>query len=137
MSTLRAEPWVLFAALGAIGVLGAAGCSKTGIAGELQIFKDGGRAVSEFIDLDASALGAQKCQAGTIDKIATLLCEYRSADAAAQGQTAAAGWFGQTSTALVLRKNQLLLGLADRNHSDQNGKSMLAISKIFRGIGKR
>ena len=136
MSRLRRMPLGLVALLGTIAVLQFAGCSKNSISGELQMFKNSGRAVSEFSDLDPGPLGARKCQTGTIDSIATLLCEYSSTDAASQGQTAAEGWFSQTSAALVLRRNQLLLGLSDRNNTDPSGKTMSMIAKIFRRVGK-
>src|SRR4051794_39811430 len=110
----RARPLLLVL----VAALGLAGCSKKGISGELQVFKDGGRAVSEFSDLDPSALHAQKCQSGTIDNVATLLCEYKSSEAITQGQAAAEEWFGETSTALVLRRELLLIALSDRNHTD-------------------
>jgi hypothetical protein len=134
MSGLRARPLLLLAALGALGL---AGCGKKGIAGELQLFKEGGRSVSEFSDLDPSALHAKKCQTGTIDNIAALLCEYDSPESATQGQTAAEEWFGETSTALVLRRERLLLALSDRSHIDANGKAMSTISKLFRRVSKR
>ena len=134
MSGLRARPWLLVLALGALGL---AGCGKKGIAGELAVFKDGGRSVSEFSDLDPSALHAKKCQTGTIDNIAALLCEYESPETATQGQTAAEEWFGETGTGLVLRRELVLLGLSDRSHVDKNGKAMSTISKLFRRVSKR
>ncbi len=127
----------VMAGLGVLVLVTFGGCSKKGITGEIQYFKDNGRAVSEFSEQAPGALGAQKCQTGTVDNIATLLCEYDSADAASKGQSAAEGWFGQTGTALVLRRDRLLLGLSDRNSVDTNGKSMAAISKLFRRVNKR
>ncbi len=117
--------------------LGFAGCGKKGIASELQIFKDGGRTVSEFSDVEASALHAKKCQTGTIDNIPALLCEYGNPEAATLGQTAAESWLGETSTGFVLRRELLLLALSDRSHTDPNGKAMSAIGKLFRRVGKR
>jgi hypothetical protein len=134
MAGLRAGPLLLLAA---IGTLGLGGCAKKGISGELQMFKDGGRTVSEFTDTDAGALHAKKCQTGTIDRVAALLCEYGSPDQASQGQAAAEGWFGETGTALVLRRELVLLALSDRGHVDPNGKVISAIAKLFRRVGKR
>ena len=123
-------------ALAGFAALGLSGCGKKGISGELQVFKDGGRTVSEFTDTDAGPLGAKKCQSGTIDKVAALLCEYGSPEAAAKGQSAAEGWFGETSTALVLRRELVLLALSDRSHADPNGKAISAIAKLFRRVNK-
>lgn len=112
------------------------GCGKKGIAGELQFFKEGGRSVAEFSDIEAGPLGAKKCQAGTIDKVSALLCEYKSPEDATKGQEAAESWFGETSTALVLRRELLLLALSDRSHADPNGKAISAIAKLFRRVSK-
>lgn len=80
---------------------------------------------------------AKRCQTGTIDQISTLLCEYQSPESAALGQAAAEAWFGETSTALVLRRDLLVLGLSDRNHVDAQGKTISTLAKIFRRIAKR
>ncbi len=117
--------------------LGLSGCGKNGIAGELEVFKEGGRKVAEFSDIDAAPLEAKKCQAGTIDSVAALLCEYKTPEAVTKGQAAAESWFGETSTALVLRRELLILALSDRSHVDPNGKAISAIAKIFRRVNKR
>ncbi len=140
MAGLRARPLLLLAAIGTLclgGLGGLGGCSKKGISGELQMFKDGGRAVSEFSDTDPGPLHAKKCQTGTIDKIAALVCEYGSPELVSKGQEAAEGWFGETGTALVLRRELVLLALSDRSHADPNGKLISAIAKLFRRVGKR
>lgn len=136
---LCAGPWLPRAAMGALLLLGIglSGCGKKGISGELEVFKEGGRKVAEFSDIDASSLEAKKCQAGSIDNVAALLCEYKTPEAATKGQAAAESWFGETSTALVLRRELLILGLSDRNHVDPNGKAISAIAKIFRRVNKR
>lgn len=144
---LFAGPWLYRAAIGTLPVvglvfglvfaLGLSGCGKSGIAGELEVFKEGGRKVAEFSDIDAAPLDAKKCQAGTIDGVAALLCEYKTAEAATKGQAAAESWFGETSTALVLHREILILALSDRSHIDPNGKAISAIAKIFRRVNKR
>jgi hypothetical protein len=135
MAGLAARPLLVAAALLAGVTFG--GCGNKGIGNELHVFKEAGRAVSEFADVDGSALQAKKCQAGTIDNIAALLCEYASLEKANQGQAAAENWLGETSTGLVLRRELLLLALSDRNHTDPNGKAISAISKLFRRVSKR
>lgn len=118
----------------ALGTLigGGAGCGKSGVAGELAAFKDRGHAVSEFTDTDPSGFGAKKCQTGTIEKLAVLLCEYGSSEAAALGQPAAERWGGDTPTSVVLRRGSVLFAVVDRDHVDPNGKSISALAKVFR-----
>jgi hypothetical protein len=102
------------------------------VAGEIAAFKDAGHAVSEFSDTDASGFGAKKCQTGTVDKLAVLLCEYASSEAAASGQPAAEKWGGDTPTMVVLRRGSVLFSVADRNRVDANGKTISALAKVFR-----
>jgi len=117
--------------------LGGAGCGKSGVTSELAAFKDTGHAVSEFSDADASGYGAKKCQNGTIDQLAVLLCEYGSNEAAVMGQTAAERWGGDTGTVVVLRRGSVLFAVADRNHADPNGKTISALAKVFRRVKSR
>jgi hypothetical protein len=112
------------------------GCGKSGVAGELQAFTENGHSVSGFNETDAGALGAKKCQAGTIDQMAALICEYGSSDAAALGQNAAETWVGEAATAVVLRRGNMLFAAADRTGSDPAGKAVSALGKIFRRIKK-
>lgn len=113
-----------------------AACGKSGVAGELQAFTDNGHGVSGFNESDAGALGAKKCQTGTIDQMAALICEYSSPDAAALGQTAAESWVGEASTAVVLRRGNMLFAAADRTGGDATGKTISALGKVFRRIKK-
>lgn len=120
--------------LGLVTLLG--GCGKSGVAGELAAFKDNGHAVSAFNDTDAGALGAKKCQTGSIDQMAALICEYSSPDAAALGQNSAETWVGEAATAVVLRRGNMLFAAADRSGADQLGKTISALGKVFRRIKK-
>lgn len=113
-----------------------AACGKSGVAGELQAFTDNGHSVTSFNESDAGALGAKKCQTGTIDQMAALICEYSSPDAAALGQTSAEGWVGEASAAVVLRRGNMLFAAADRTGGDPTGKTISALGKVFRRIKK-
>jgi len=124
--------WGLAGVLGLGLGLGLAGCGKSGVAGELAAFKDAGHSVSEFADTPAAALGAKKCQTGTVDQVAVLVCEYASPESATQGEAAADGWVGGDVTGAVLRRGHLLLAVADRTQKDPQGKSIAAITKVFR-----
>jgi hypothetical protein len=113
------------------------GCGKSGIAGELASWKDAGHAVSEFSDTDASAFSAKKCQTGTVDQLAVLLCEYSSADAAALARSTAERWGGDVGTVVVLNRAGVLFAVADRNHIDPYGKTISALTKVFRRAKKK
>ena len=108
------------------------GCGKSGVAGELAAFKDSGHTISEFSDLDANGLGAKKCQTGIIDQLSALLCEYGSSENVQQGTSAAEKWAEGASTSIVLRRGPILLALADRSNADPQGKTLTALSKVFR-----
>ena len=139
-SASRATVVARYLAVGCLlgGLLtGETGCGRKGISSELAAFKDAGRTLSDFAEQDPAAMHAKRCQTGTIDQISTLLCEYQSPESAALGQAAAEAWFGETSTALVLRRDLLVLALSDRNHVDAQGKTISTLAKIFRRIAKR
>ncbi len=126
-------------ALAAVMLLGfcATGCSCSGIAHEVAALKDSGRAVSSFTDTDSSGFGAKKGQAGTVDRLSVLLCEYTNSDAAASGQAATEAWGSDTATVVVLRRGSTLFAVADRNQSDPDGKNISALSRVFRGAKGR
>ena len=113
------------------------GCGKKGIAGEIQAFKDAGRSVSEFADTDASSMQAKRCQQGTIDQMSVLLCEYPSRDAATVGVRSASLWAGESTTWLALQRDKIVFAVADRAEVDQNGKTVAALTKVFRRLAKK
>lgn len=126
-----------FLFLSAVAVLAATGCGKKGVDGELVTLREAGRSVEGFADTDAAPLGAKRCQTGSLDKVPALLCEYKSAEAAASGQAAAENWVGQSNTGLVLRRETMLLALADRSRVDPHGKAIAGLAKVFRRAAKR
>jgi hypothetical protein len=108
------------------------GCSKSGIEGEIASFKSRGHVVSAFSDTAAATFGAKKCQTGTVAQLPVLLCEFENAEAAARGQPAAESWGGTVGTVVVLHRGPLLFAVADRNHADESGKTISALTKAFR-----
>ena len=126
--TVRALQLGAVLALGQLGT----GCGKSGITDEVTAFKDRGHMTSGFADLDPSSFGANKCQTGTVDRLSVLLCQYASGDSASGGQTAAEAWGAGTDTVVVLRRGNVLLAIADRDHADPEGKTISALSKVFR-----
>ena len=113
------------------------GCGKKGIAGEIQAFKDAGRSVSEFADTDASSMQAKRCQQGMIDQMSVLLCEYPSRDAATVDVRSASLWAGESTTWLALQRDKIVFAVADRAEVDQNGKTVAALTKVFRRLAKK
>ncbi len=113
------------------------GCGKKGVDAEIQAFKDAGRTVSEFIDADAGLMQAKRCRQGSIDQMAVLLCEYPSRDAASVGVRNAATWAGDCPTWLSLQRDKVVFTVADRSEVDQNGKTISALSKVFRRLAKK
>jgi len=125
---LFSGPGLLLVASLALG----AGCGKSGIEGELERFRSSGHQVAQFAETDPAALGAKKCQAGAIDQVSVLLCEYSNSDVAGQSQPAAERWGGEIGTVVILRRGPLMFTAADRNKVDPNGKTISALSKVFR-----
>jgi len=113
------------------------GCGKKGIPAEIQAFKDAGRSVSEFTDADASSMQAKRCQQGTVDQMAVLLCEYPNRDAAAGGVRSASLWAAESPTWLALQRDKIVFAVADRAEVDHNGKTLSALSKVFRRLAKK
>ena len=113
------------------------GCGKKGISAEIQAFKDAGRSVSEFVDMDAGSMQAKRCPQGTIDKMAVLLCEYPSRDAASGGVRSASLWAGESGTWLALQRDKIVFAVADRAEVDENGKTVSALTKVFRRLAKK
>lgn len=107
-------------------------CGKSKAAQTLASFQANGHEVDGFSDIDGAPLGAKKCQAGTIDQLAALLCEYVNPEAASMEQRAAEGWFGSTGTVVVMRRGEMLFAVADRSHVDPDGKAIAALSLVFR-----
>lgn len=113
-------------------------CSKgKGIEAELAQLRGAGHSLSEFKDSEPKDWHAQRCQSGTIDKIAATVCEYVSPEALAMGQGAGDAWIGRAASGLVLRHELVLVGLADRDRADPNGKALSAIARTVRRAPKK
>ena len=107
-----------------------AGCSKKN-ATALDRVKDAVGSADALKPTDGSQFSAQRCEAGVIDGISVLLCEYPSMDASARGKHAAEKWLGESPTGVVLTNSSVLLAAADREHKDPKGKSIQQLGKRF------
>jgi hypothetical protein len=114
-----------------------AGCSKKPTAGGVRLeqisdaFNSAGLKTDNFQPTDPSRFNASKCVAGQVDNIDTVVCEYGSPDALALGKKAGEQWVGNATTAAVLGNGRTLLAVADRAHSDPNGKTIHKITQAF------
>jgi hypothetical protein len=117
--------------------LGAVGCSKKPTAGGVRLeqvseaFTAAGLKADNFQPTDAARFHATRCLAGQVDGVDTVVCEYGSADALALGKTAGEQWAANATTAAVLGNGRTLLAVADRVHSDPNGKTIHKITQAF------
>jgi hypothetical protein len=115
----------------------ALGCHKKPTEGGVRLeqvsdaFSSAGLKVEHFQPTDPTRFSAQKCVAGTVEGVDTVVCEYGSPDALALGKKAGEQWAGSATTAAVLGNGRTLLAVADRAHLDPNGKSIQKITQAF------
>ncbi len=125
---------VIIAALG-LGL--AAGCHKKPTEGGVRLeqvseaFAAAGLKVADFQPADPVRFNAQKCLAGIVEKLETVVCEYGSPEAVALGKKAGEQWAGGATTAAVLGNGRTILAIADRDRVDPNGKTIHKITQAF------
>jgi hypothetical protein len=73
-----------------------------------------------------------RCQAGRIDGVEALECEYGDVSAAMAGKKHCEAWIGGATTGLAIARGRVVLVLADRSQTDRNGKVMHKISQTFK-----
>lgn len=81
--------------------------------------------------IDPGKLAAQKCETAQVEGVDAIVCEYGSTEAVALGKKAGEEWIAQAVTGVVLVNGQTLLGMADRNRTDPNGKTMHKLSAAY------
>ena len=118
-------------------LLVAGGCHKAKTDGEAQLqkvsdaFAKADLKTEGFAASDAAAFHADKCMAGKIEGVDSVICEYGSPDALALGKKAGEAWAASAATAAVLGNGRVLLAVADRAHVDPNGKAIHKITHAF------
>lgn len=114
-----------------------AGCHKKPTEGGVRLeqvsdaFASAGLKVEHFQPEDPTRFSAQKCYAGSVESVDTVVCEYGSPDALALGKKAGEQWAGNATTAAVLGNGRTLLLVADRARVDPNGKAIQKITQAF------
>jgi hypothetical protein len=120
-----------------LALVAAIGCSKKPTEGGVRLeqisesFHSAGLKSDNFQPTDPSRFNATKCVAGRVEDVDTVLCEYGSADALALGKKAGVEWVANATTAAVLGNGRTLLAVADRAHTDPNGKTIHKITQAF------
>jgi hypothetical protein len=94
-------------------------------------FAAAGLAPQNFAPTDATYFHAARCYAGLINGVDAVVCEYGTPDALALGKQAGEQWAASAGTAAVLGNGRTLLALADRAHSDPNGRTIHKITRTF------
>lgn len=113
------------------------GCSKKPTEGGVRLeqisdaFNSAGLKTDNFQPTDPSRFNATKCVTGRVNDVDTIVCEYGSPDALALGKKAGEQWVGNATTAAVLGNGRTLLAVADRAHTDPNGKTIHKITQAF------
>jgi hypothetical protein len=121
----------------ALGMTLGAGCSKKPTEGGVRLeqvsdaFASAGLKVADFKPADPARFNAQKCLAGLVEQIETVICEYGSPDAVALGKKAGEQWTSGATTAAVLGNGRTILAVADRGRVDPNGKTIHKITRAF------
>jgi hypothetical protein len=93
----------------------------------VDAWKKGGLTVSAFTPTQ-SKIGSD-CTAGTVGKLEVVVCNFPTADAAKQAETAGLEWVGDT-TGSSQAKGTLVIAVADRHKADPNGKTINQIFKL-------
>jgi len=120
-----------------LALVASIGCSKKPTEGGVRLeqvsesFNSAGLKSDNFQPTDPSRFNATKCVAGRVEDIDTVVCEYGSMDALALGKKAGEQWVATATTAAVLGNGRTLLAVADRAHTDPNGKTIHKITQAF------
>src|SRR3954454_13227132 len=115
----------------------AGGCSKKPTEGGVRLaqvsdaFNAAGLKTETFQPTDPARFNAQQCVTGSLDGVEAVVCEYGSPDALALGKKAGEQWVASATTAAVLGNGRTLLAVADRAHTDPNGKTIQKITQAF------
>jgi hypothetical protein len=122
-------------AMGALWLLSCGGEKKDGLSDELESLISAGLSPVAFGPVTSPIpAGAIACQAGSFDKLSALMCSFPSADAAMAGQPDAETWLGTALTGTVVRRDLVLLAIADREQANPSGKQISKIAQVFRRL---
>jgi hypothetical protein len=114
-----------------LALLLACGKGDSGPTADLvSAWQSAGLEPTAFQPTDARGTGGT-CRAGKVKGIDAMVCELDDADKAKRAEPAGTALIGD-ATGAALSQGKLLLVLADRGHTDPNGKTIKEISRVFR-----
>jgi hypothetical protein len=80
---------------------------------------------------DVSGKLGKECHSGTVSGISAILCKHPDDKSAVAAEPTALAWIGE-STGSVLSSGSWQLVVVDRANADPSGRSINAITKVFR-----
>lgn len=91
-----------------------------------------GHRLGAFTPAAGSGLPARRCEAGHVDGVEALLCEFADEESARRAGSGAGGWIGTAATGLTVSEGRVALVLADRDRTDPAGRTLSKVAKSFR-----
>jgi hypothetical protein len=113
------------------------GCSKRGpVEQVVDAWRTAGVTLPAFRALDPQPYKAQACSQGEIQGVEATVCAYSDAQASERAEQEQRSAFaaGGSTTALTLRKGTALITLADRAHSDPNGRTIARLVSSLKSL---
>lgn len=127
---MRTRAPIVLVVMAVMAGLFAVACGKDkSMSQMLKAWKAAGLEPSPFQKAETKLGGS--CQAGTVNGVETILCEFKDASAAKEAEPKGLELVGET-TGASLSKGRMLLVVADRKNADPNGKHIQQITKTFR-----
>jgi|GEM_PF-3439654 len=102
----------------------------------LDAFKDGGFDITQMQQVEPDAWTADHCVSGKISDLEVLICEFKTEQALAGGETEVRhGWDAvNVDTGVVLHNGRTMLAIADRAKRDVGGRVILRLLNAFRAV---
>lgn len=102
------------------------------IADVLDAWRGAGIKPDSFGAVKSGPLGGE-CEAGTVEGLETILCQYDDAKAAKKAEDVGFKVVGET-TGTSMASGRVLLVVADRSNADPDGKHLNKLARVFRKL---
>jgi hypothetical protein len=102
----------------------------------LTAWRSAGLEPKEFAPIGPTPNGAAYCEHGLVNGVDTVVCEYASDEALAQGmQQVKEGWTRvDAHTGVILQARRTTMAVVDRERREPSGKTISAMVKAFRKL---
>ena len=102
----------------------------------LKAWTDSGFDTESVENVEPGQWSAGSCSRGPVGPFDVLLCEYAGDEVLASGEQEVMRTWSRESpkTGLVVRNRHTLLAIADRNATDQGGRTIMRLATAFRGL---